>query len=302
MRSFLATVVVVGCVLLLIAGCGGSSKRAVALAFVSSRDGAYQLYTMSAGGHGQRRLTRDKGDASTPAGLDYQVQPAWSPDGTQIAFASSREGIFHIFLVDAAGKSTSRVSVGAQPDFHPSWSPDGRRLAVARGTKSVITVFNRDGSHSRRITTGKGLESDPAWSPDGRWIAYDRRDPARDVREIWLVHPDGSDRHPLTAFNSVSVSPSWSPDNRRIAFVSDRVTGVLALYTMSVDGRGLELVARSDAEEIDPAWSGDGKSIAFSRDGAIVTITPAGEDEHSLTDSKNNDSSPAWKPNSAEKT
>src|SRR5207245_522466 len=79
-------------------------------------------------------------------------------------------------------------------------------------------------------------------------------------------------------------------------FVSDARGRRLAIYSIDASGIGLRLVSGSTAQDIDPAWSPDGRVIAFSRDGAIV-VAPVGKgSERTLTDPKNNDSSPAWKP------
>ena len=96
----------------LLIGCGssGGSSRGSDLLFVSSRQGAYAIYLMTASGSRQRRLTRGAvGASSSPGRLFFQVDPAWSPDGRSIAFASSRDGSSHIFVMKANGSGTSRL-------------------------------------------------------------------------------------------------------------------------------------------------------------------------------------------------
>ena len=280
------------------AGCGGSGsvKGADALVFVSTRDGAYELYASKRDGSDQHRLTKDRGNAATRAGLDYQIDPAWSPDGRRIAFASSRDGQLRIFVVDAGGKTTTRVTTEAGEDTHPTWSPDGSRIAFTHGLPNEIEIIGADGSGLHRLSHGTAEESDPAWSHDGRWLAYVRRTPGTSIKELWLVHPDGTGAHQLTSLGAASTHPTWSPDDKRIAFVSDARGRRLAIYSIGASGIGLRLVSGSTAQDIDPAWSPDGRVIAFSRDGAIV-VAPVGKgSERTLTDPKNNDSSPAWKP------
>jgi len=280
-------------------GCGGSgsSKHANALVFVSTREGPYELYTASATGGDQHRLTNDKGDASKPSELLYQIDPAWSPDGTRIAFASSRSGQLEVYTVDASGKDTTQLTRSKLEDRYPSWSPDGRRIAFAHGAPSRVYVMGADGRGVKPLTVGTDEQIDPAWAPRGNWIAYSRRTPGESVREIWIVHPDGSGARPVTKLEASSTQPAWSPDGTRIAFASNVHGGHIAIYTIRLDGSGLqEVSASSPTDQIDPAWSPDGKTIVFSSDGALVSVAPSGGTETVLTDGKDNDVSPAWNP------
>jgi TolB protein len=251
---------------------------------------------MNADGNRQRRLTSGGGDNSTSAGLFYETDPAWSPDGTHIAFASKREGTFDIFVMTREGKDVTRITSTKAEDTHPTWSPDGKRIAFSRSGR--LEVMDADGSHLRAITAAGEQDGDPAWSPDGRWIAFSRvlRDVGGTVREIWLVKPDGSGNHAVTSFTKSSGSPSWAPDSKRLAFTSNAHGGRFAIYTIRLDGKGLERLTTTGADAIDPAWSPDGQTIAFSRDGSIVAIAADRSNEETLTESKNNDSSPAWNP------
>jgi TolB protein len=288
------------CGVLLLTSCGGSSRGRDDFVFVSTRDKSYELYVMNADGSHQRRLTSGHPDSSSTAGIYYELDPAWSPNGQRIAFASWRDGgRSHIFVVDASGKNTTQLTSGSQPDSHPTWSPDGAQIAFTRGKSGLIEVMNADGTHIHQISAGAaaGSAGDPAWSPNGRWIAYDLETPGLTARALWLVHPDGSGRHRLISGSATAISPTWSPDSRRIAFSSDNgsPSSTLAVYEINVSGHGLQLVARPDQAAIEPAWSPDGKLIAFSTDGAITTVDFNGNSTP-LTDPKNNDTSPAWNP------
>ena len=287
--------------LLAVAGCGGSAyaPRSAALVFVSTRDGPYMLYTAEANGSGQHRVTKDRGTASSERGLHYQIDPAWSPDGTRIAFASSRDGPYHLFVVALTGKqaTTTRLTKGKSEDTHPSWSPDGQRIAFTRSGPSRVMVMNADGSGAHQLTGDLAEEDDPAWSPDGRWIAYDRHTPGTTIKEIWIAHPDGSAAHAVTKLGATSWWPTWSPDGKRIAFTSNKHGGTYAIYSIGVGGgSGPQLESGASTDEFEPAWSPDGKSIAFSRDGAIVVVPVGPGTETVITDPKNNDSSPVWNP------
>jgi TolB protein len=281
----------------LLIGCGssGGSSRGSDLLFVSSRQGAYAIYLMTASGSRQRRLTRGAvGASSSPGRLFFQVDPAWSPDGRSIAFASSRDGSSHIFVMKANGSGTSRLTSTKADDVHPSWSPDGKSIAFARGKFARIYVIGTNGSRLRRLTADHAWETDPSWAPGGGWIAYVHREPGQSIREIWLIRPDGSRRHQLTHLHASSYSPAWSPNGKQLAFSSNVGGTTWAIYTIGVDGHGLRRVTKSPNDDFQPAWAPDGKTIAFSRGGSIVTVDPHGE--RTLTHASNNDSNPAWRP------
>jgi Tol biopolymer transport system component len=284
-----------GC-LLLVGGCGGSGPSGDDIAFVSSRDGDYAIYLMEADGSGEGRLTDERGDTSTAKGVQFQTDPAWSPDGTRIAFASAREGSFDIFVMNADGTGTTRLTSSSANDKGPSWSPDGRRIAFSRSSDGGhVWVMNADGTDARRLTDELAEEGEPSWSPDGRWIAYTHRASGSDIREIWVARPDGSGRRGVTTLGAKSYGPDWSPDSRRLAFSADRDGGRYDIYTIGLDGNDLRRPVRSPTDAFEPAWSPAGSEIAFSRDGAIVVTTLDGV-EQQLTDPQDNDSSPAWNP------
>ncbi len=291
----------IGC-LLLLTGCGGSGSAGDAIIFVSSQDGDYAIFGMNENGTGQGRLTDDRGDTTSLEGIQFQTEPAWSPDGTKIAFASAREGSFDIYVMNADGTGTERLTSTKENDQHPTWSPDGRRIAFSRFTDvDHLYMMDADGTGARRLTDDDTTaEGEPAWSPDGRWIAYTRRESGSDFREIWVVRPDGSGRRSVTKLDTKSYKPSWAPDSRRLAFSSNRGATIYDIYTVTVDGKDVKRLVRSATDAFEPAWSPDGNEIAFSRDGAIVVTTLAGV-ERQLTNPEDNDSSPAWKPVPADK-
>lgn len=277
-----------------IAGCGGSEEARPDLLFVSTRDGDYAIFEMNADGDAQHRLTSSGGDATSPAKLFFQIDPAWSPDATRIAFASRRSGTFDIYLMDADGSGTRALTPGRPNDTHPTWSSDGERIAFQRN--SDIWVMNADGTEPKLVSDVTAEEGEPAWSPDGAWIAYVRRMPGTASRELWVMRPDGTDRRALTAQNATVTTPAWSPDSTRIAFSSNRDDDIYALFTIGLDGEGLRSVAPTAANSFEPSWSPDGETIAYFEDGAIYAIALGGGEVERLTDPANNDSSPEWNP------
>jgi|CXWL01.1.fsa_nt_gi Tol biopolymer transport system component len=131
------------------------------IAFVSTRDGDYEIYIMKADGTNQTRLTNN---------VTGEGQLVWSPDGQKIAFIcvfDPAPGNREICLVDADGKNYMRLTNDAAYDISPSWSPDGKRLAFAsnRDGNYEIYIMNADGGESLRLTNNTVDDVDPVWSP-----------------------------------------------------------------------------------------------------------------------------------------
>ena len=302
-RALVASALVAGAGLL-VAACGGEGGPRPDLLLVSTRDGDYAIYALNADGGRQARFTEGgRSDPSSPQELFFQIDPAWSPNGRLIAFSSKRTGSFDIFVMNADGTGTHRLTSTRDDEANPTWSPDGKRLAFDRGRD--IYAVNADGTGLLRITDDQAADTEPAWSPDGRWIAHLKgavETVGKDLREVWLTRPDGTGSHALTTLGVGSYSPAWSPDSSRIAFASDKGRGgFFDIYTVGVDGKGLRRLTRTGPDAFEPAWSPDGATIAFSRGGAIVMIDLEGNEEE-VTDRDNNDSSPAWKPRPPEAT
>ena len=242
-------------------------------AFASLDEENTDIYAISADGTGAQRLTAQTGDIERKF-CDDQVDPAWSPDGKKIAFASNHPGNFEIYVMNANGSGWLRLTRSRAADQAPAWSPDGRRIAYASslpggaprwsapGGHSEIHVMNADGSGRRRLARNpRGNETSfgcanpaptprPAWSPDGRKIAFERFRGYGSPR-IYLVDADGGGRRRLTA--KYDTGPSWSPDGRRIAFARSGRSHT-DIYLMNVDGSQLQRLTRSRAEDLLPAF------------------------------------------------
>ena len=281
---------------LLLAGCGGDNEAGPGLFFVSSRDGDYAIYSMNAAGGDESRITDAEVDPSSPQGLFFQIEPSVSPDGRTIAFASKRSGTFDIYVMNADGTRTRRLTSTPHDDGNPTWSPDGSRIAFGRGVGDLY-VMNADGTGARAVTKGRAEETEPAWSPDGEWIAFVRRTPGTSIRELWLVNPDGSGLRQLTSHGAVSNGPAWSPRGDRIAFATNIGGTRFDIYSIDVGGKDLRRVTTSAEDSFEPAWAPDG-TIAFTEGGSIFTV--GADDEPNELTGQDNDSDPAWRPEKEE--
>ena len=188
-----------------------------------------------------------------PAGA-FDQDPAWSPDGTKLAFGRGAD----ITVMDADGANVRRLTTSGA-DKAPAWSPDGRRIAFSRqSSPGEIWVMDADGSNPSMVyDPPNDTAFKIAWSPDGTRLAYSGVSPG-----IWVVGVDGSNP---TKVNAGGHSPSWGPDGR-IAFAAASGSTVSAVFVMDGNFAGVvRLGVDSSPNDSSPSWSHDGRSIAFVR-------------------------------------
>ena len=213
------------------------------------------IVTENVDGTGRKTIVPLKPGVAVGAG-----EPAWSPDGTKLAYSSKIGGTGGIFIVNADGTGTTRVTSDTN-DGEPTWSPDGTKLAfvhVSTGRRRLVTT-NLDGSGLTVITPNLASDvDDPEWSPDGTRLTFSNS------ADIYVVNADGSNLVDLTADAAEPLSadhPSWSPDGTKIAF-----RYVNSLKVVAPDGTGSTTLVGNLGEVWELSWSPDGTKIAFAND------------------------------------
>ena len=200
--------------------------------------------------------------------------PAWSPDGTKLAFSSHRDGDSEIFVMDRNGSNLRKLTNNDWSDELPDWSPDGRRLVFSstKGDEQDIDfdlfIMNEKG-RTRKVIGGVTTEANATWSPNGGRIAFDRND------TIYTIRPDGTDLKRMTPKNSVASNPAWSNDGEDLAFQYDFVDSTwMDVYRMSSSGEDENAVVQTTNNEQSPSWSPDNAMIAFT-DEYQLAVVPA---------------------------
>jgi Tol biopolymer transport system component len=263
--------------LFLLLGASGSaqtsgSPAAGKIAFVSSRDGNPEIYTINTDGTDLTRLTND------PA---IDEEPAWSPDGQRIAFVRNYE----LYVMNADGSGVVRRTFSSCCTENPSWSPDGTKIVystLSNGSGNLWVVSpNAGGPGPTLLFEERGWDAQPSWSPDGTRLALVSDSNAYDfVWDIFLINADGSGFTGLTGdiFDNLDyLGPSWSPNGATIAHVLITRLGIdqyiTTLAVMNADGTGRRPLISACSEcgsfisinkLAKSSWSPDGQVIAFT--------------------------------------
>ena len=231
------------------------------------------LWTIAPGGGKPLAVSRDSATS---------WNPAWSPDGRYLYFASNRGGSMNLWRVRIDEKSGETLS-DPEPITTPatrlaqiSLAASGRRIAYSSVllTANVQTLRLEPTSGSvigdpGWVTSGSQRWSDPDPSPDGQWVAFY----AIGQGHIYVARPDGTGRRQVNGDSANDRMPRWSPDGNRIAFFSNRGPR-LQLWSIRSDGSELRQLTNADSGLSYPVWSPDGAHMAGSMQARSYVFDP----------------------------
>lgn len=236
------------------------------IAYVTSGGGSdTEIYAMNPDGSNQTSLTDNSVNDSSPA---------WSPNGTKMAFTRSDA----IYIMDADGENQILLVSNAS---QPVWSPDGTKMAFVRNQDGDAEIYtmNADGTEQTNITNTPEGDIEPTWSPDGAKIAFasSRGNGNEYEFDLYTMNADGAGQKRLTDVSAddpygnyvfFARFPDWSPDGTKITFTSGANFPHFdsSVYAIDADGSGeFESVSRNPRAG-SPTWSPDGTKIAYEAD------------------------------------
>lgn len=213
---------------------------------------------MNADGSNQANLTQREG---------IDMLPAWSRDGTRVAFlrpVNAANVEFHLFVMNADGTNATDISQSSVEEDEPVWSPDGQQIAFVSARDNAegeVYVIPASGTAPpTRVTTNNLSERNLSWHPNGSQFAYSRDG------DIFIMRIDGTNEVNLTNTPRVfELDPDFSPDGSQIAFVSFEHSDRGELHTLALANPAAQVRITNDAlTNSSPSWSPDGAQLAFA--------------------------------------
>ncbi|PKO51406.1 MAG: Tol-Pal system beta propeller repeat protein TolB [Betaproteobacteria bacterium HGW-Betaproteobacteria-20] len=258
------------------------------IAYINKSKGRYTLQVADADGENPLTMLSSK---------EPIISPAWSPDGSKIAYVSFEKKKPIIYIQTLSGKRTVLASFKGN-NSAPAWSPDGQKLAIVLtyGANSQVYTINADGSELKKLTKSSAIDTEPTWSTDAKWI-YFTSDRGGNP-QIYKVSSSGGEAQRVTFEGAYNVSPRFSPDGKSLAMIRND-GGKFRVALQDLSSGQVQLLSEGSQDE-SPSFAPNGRVLLYATraggHGALAAVSADGRVKQRLNESGGDIREPAWGP------
>ena len=229
------------------------------IAMTCDMSGKKEIYVMNFDGSDVKQVTKHRSIA---------FAPAWSPDGTRIAYSLFTRHANNVKNIDLYEFNFTSNTVRLLSDRRginsgAAYSPDGSKIALTMSYSGNPEIFLLDLATrgTTQLTKSFGFDVDPSWSPDGKHLAYVSSRTGMPM--VFSMKLDGKQPQRLTYAGKYNATPTWSPQKNKIGFAG-WIDKSFDIFIMNPDGTNIERLTKNQGNNEDPYFSPDGGFLAFS--------------------------------------
>lgn len=226
------------------------------------------------------------------------ISPAWSPEGTRLAYVSFEKKKPVIFVQSLVTGQRQVLANFKGNNSAPTWSPDGTRLAIVLtyGANSQVYLINADGTGLQQLSHSSAIDTEPEWSPDGKWVYFtsDRGGSP----QIYRMSTLGGDAQRVTFEGSYNVSPHLSPDGKQLTYIR-REAGRFRVAQQELASGQVQILSET-AQDESPSFAPNGRVILYATNlngkGVLAIVSADGRTKQRLSEASGDAREPAWGP------
>ena len=250
------------------------------IAFVATRSGHKEVYTIDADGSNTVQQTKDG---------RLSVSPRLSADGRRLAYTGYQSGYADVYEIDLGSGSRRRIMKYPGTNSGAAYSSDGSRFAVtlSKDGNPELYVTDSGGGSARRLTATSGVESSPTWSPDGREIIYSSDSGGSPM--LYRISASGGSPAQIRTGHSYNTEPNWSPDGRRVAF-NIRSGGSFNVAIIEFPSGQVRVLGEGQS----PAWGPNSRHLVYGQGSSLVVLDVVTLQRTTIASNLGRISEPSW--------